>query len=126
MDITWSDSFDHYIDRLDEEPSTSQEQQMLAAVLDDINNLKEPPKEESSHLCRAVGAKKHDIWRVSHPYNPEVAVRVLIWFTPNGDAVLLAGGGDKLKDRYDGQWYQFAIPQAEQEVDNFLNKYKAP
>ena len=49
-------------------------------------------------LMRVRQRGKYPIWRVSHPFDDEVAVRLIVWF-PDGDAagVVVAFGGDKKK-----------------------------
>lgn len=79
-----------------------------ARALDQLRNLTEPPTEEteSATLRRIRQSRRYQLWRVSHAYHPEVAVRLICWFPPKADrvvVVLFAADKAKLGDVfYDG------------------------
>jgi hypothetical protein len=40
-------------------------------------------------------ADRHELWRVAHPYDPDVAVRVICWFPADDHVVIALVGFDK-------------------------------
>ncbi|CCK59093.1 Conserved protein of unknown function [Mycobacterium canettii CIPT 140070010] len=40
-------------------------------------------------------SKRHPVWRLSHPYDPQVAVRLIVWFPDDERAVIALLAGDK-------------------------------
>ena len=43
-------------------------------------------------------SRQYPLWRVSHAYHPEVAVRLICWFPPEGGTVVVAlFAGEKAK-----------------------------
>lgn len=91
-----------------------------AALLGVLRGLPAKPTEETATLKRVRQATRHEIWRVAHPFDPEVAVRILCWF-PDDDLVVVALiGGDKAG--ISDVWYDSATRRAETEVDQWLRE----
>jgi hypothetical protein len=44
------------------------------------NYLRAKPDEESPTFKRIRQARRHELWRVAHPYDPDIAVRIICWF----------------------------------------------
>ncbi len=43
-------------------------------------------------------SKRYPLWRVSHPYRDDVAVRLICWFPPDSDTVMVTlFAGDKAR-----------------------------
>lgn len=64
-----------------------------ARASDQLRNLTEPPTEETeTATLRRVRpiARRYQLWRVSHAYHPEVAVRLICWFPPEAGTVVIA------------------------------------
>jgi hypothetical protein len=63
-----------------------------ARALDQLRNLTEPPTEETetATLQHVRQSRRYQLWRVSHAYHPEVAVRLICWFPPKADTVVVA------------------------------------
>ncbi|MGH3087177.1 MAG: hypothetical protein ACRDSJ_07655 [Rubrobacteraceae bacterium] len=62
-------------------------------VLDELNYLKAldaKPNEDTATLKRVRQSGKHQVWRVSHPYDPRTAVRLICWFDEDSDTVVVA------------------------------------
>jgi hypothetical protein len=68
------------------------------------------PVKESATLKRVRQARRHEIWRVAHTFDPTVAVRILCWFPDDETAVVLIGGD---KAGISDIWYDSATPRAE-------------
>ena len=47
----------------------------VGALLAVLRAFEQKPTEESATLKRVRQATRHEIWRVAHPYDPEVAVK---------------------------------------------------
>jgi len=70
-------------------------------------------------------ARHHEIWRVAHPYDPAVAVRVLCWFPDDHTVVVALIGGDKAP--IGDIWYDSATTtRAEAAVDQWLREHTKP
>jgi hypothetical protein len=71
-----------------------------ARALDRLRNLGEPPiKEAETATLRWIRqSRRYLLWRVSHAYHPEVAIRLICWFPPDSGKVVVAlFGGDKAR-----------------------------
>ncbi|MGH3250582.1 MAG: hypothetical protein ACRDOI_30850 [Trebonia sp.] len=105
MDIDWPADFGRWLDRLEDEArSGDQRSRMLLAftarALDQLRNLTEPPaKETETATLRWVRqSRRYPLWRVSHAYHPQVAVRLICWFPPGAaTAVVALFAADKAK-----------------------------
>lgn len=91
-----------------------------AALLGVLRDLPAKPTEETATFKRVRQATRHEIWRVAHPFDPEVAVRVLCWFPDDDVAVVALIGGDKAG--VSDVWYDSATRRAEGEVDQWLRE----
>lgn len=93
-----------------------------ADLLGALRELQEKPKEESATFKRVRQARRHEIWRVAHPFDPDAAVRILCWF-PDQEresvVVALIGGDKKL---IQDLWYDSATPRAEAAVDQWIRQ----
>jgi hypothetical protein len=97
MDIDWPTEFGRWLDSLEAEARSGNERarailKYAARALDQLRNLAEPPTEETetATLQRVRQSRRHELWRVSHAYDPEVAVRLICWFPPKADTVVVA------------------------------------
>ncbi|MDX6229323.1 MAG: hypothetical protein QOI76_2713 [Frankiales bacterium] len=50
------------------------------ALLAELQDLEEEPGQETATLKRIRQAKRHRLWRLAHPYEPDVAVLIIVWF----------------------------------------------
>jgi hypothetical protein len=87
------------------------------ALLGYLRDLPERPESETATLKRVRQAKRYEIWRLAHPFDPEVAIRILCWFPDARTAVVALVGGDKV--RIGDVWYDSATPRAEAAVDQW-------
>ena len=63
-----------------------------------LEALEQPPLrgEETATLKWVRQSKKNTVWRLSHPFDPLVAARLIVWFDDDAnEAVLALFGGDK-------------------------------
>ncbi len=64
------------------------------------------------------------MWRVAHPYDPAVAIRVLCWFPNDKTVVVALVGGDK--SGIGDNWYDSATVRAEAAIDDWLRQQPQP
>ena len=64
----------------------------VARALDQLRNLPEPPvrDSETATLRWVRQSRRYPLWRVSHAYDPAVAVRLICWFPPDRGTVVVA------------------------------------
>jgi hypothetical protein len=48
-------------------------------------------------LKRVRQSRRYPVWRVSHPYDPDVAIRLICWFPDDQHAVVALFAGDKAR-----------------------------
>lgn len=87
------------------------------ALLGYLRDLPQRPDSETATLKRVRQAKRYEIWRLAHPFVPDVAIRILCWFPSTSTAVVTLVGGDKA--RIGDVWYDSATPRAEAAVDQW-------
>jgi hypothetical protein len=98
MEIDWPRDFNDQLDRLeaDTSPRGRKRLQLLTFMLKRLRDLEEAPVQDTAMIKRVRQSRKHLVWRVSHPYVPGVALRVICWFPPTQDRVVVAlFSGDK-------------------------------
>ena len=95
-------------------------------LLGALRELRAKPDEESATFKRVRQARRHDIWRVAHPFDHDVAVRILCWFPderPDTAVVALVGGDKKVIQNL---WYDSATPRAEAIIDQWIRQRSIP
>jgi hypothetical protein len=96
---------------------------VLKYLVDELAVLQEregPPghAEQSIDLKRVQQSKRYLLWRVSHPFDEEVAVRLICWFPPGSTTVVVAlFSGDKKK--IGDVWYDAAASRADPLIDQW-------
>lgn len=91
------------------------------ALLGYLRDLPEKPREETATLKRVRQARRHEIWRLAHPFDSGAAIRILCWFPDRETAVVALIGGDKV--RIGDVWYDSATPRAEAAVDQWQREH---
>jgi hypothetical protein len=97
VDIDWPVEFGTWLDRLETDARTGDERArtvlvFVARALDRLRNLTEPPRQESetATLRWVRQSRRYPLWRVSHAYHPQAAVRLICWFPPDTGTVVVA------------------------------------
>lgn len=96
MLIDWPESFGDFWDRLEAkaEKGDSTARKMLDLLLAELEMLAElecEPDHDSATLKRVRQSRAHRVWRVAHPFQPGVALRLIVWFPPEDrDRVVVA------------------------------------
>jgi len=82
-----------------------------------LRELPTKPTEESATFKRVRQAHRHELWRVAHPFDPQVAIRIICWFPDPQTVVVVLVGGDK---KVIGDiWYDSATRRAEAAIDQW-------
>ncbi len=123
MNIDWSREFDRQLDRL--EADTSERGQrvyvLLALMLKQLRDLESVPIEDTSVIKRVRQSRVHEVWRVSHPYREGIALRLIVWFPPDGTHVvvsLFAGEKASMGDVF----YDSVGSRADQLIERWLDE----
>jgi hypothetical protein len=105
--IDWPESFGHFWDRLEVgaekgDAKARAELDFLLAELAVLADLKREPDDESATLKRVRQSRRFPVWRVAHPFHPRVAMRLIVWFPPKLDdlvvVALFAGNKAQMGD----------------------------
>jgi hypothetical protein len=125
VDIDWPAEFGRWLDRLEAAASGGDQRShtilaLVVRALDQLRNLADPPSEaeETATLRRVRQSRRYPLWRVSHAYHPEVAVRLICWFPPEAATVvvtLFAADKAKLGDVF----YDAVAARADPLVDQW-------
>jgi hypothetical protein len=65
--IDWSREFDQWLDGFEEQGGPAL--RWVTAMLADLQDLEKKPEEESATYKRVRQARRHELWRVGHPYD---------------------------------------------------------
>jgi len=65
---------------------------LVVRALNDLRGLAEAPmrEEETAGLGWVRQSRRYELWRVSHAYHSQVAVRLIWWFPPKSNTVVVA------------------------------------
>lgn len=105
MDIDWPAEFGRWLDRVEDDARSGNERSRLilaytARALDQLRNLPGPPSEEdeTATLRQVRQSRRYQLWRVSHAFHEDVAVRLICWFPlDTGKVVVALFAADKAK-----------------------------
>lgn len=118
MLIDWSREFDQWLSSIEERGGRAR--RWTAAMLAELQDLEKRPTAESATYKRVRQARRHELWRVGHPFDDQVAVRIICWF-PDETTVVIALVLDKAK--HGDVWYDSAATRSEALVDQWLREH---
>jgi hypothetical protein len=103
---------------------------MAKHVLDELNyikNLDAEPDDDTATLKRVRQSGKYRVWRLSHPFDPQMAIRIICWFDPESDAVVVVLFGTDKAPMGD-VFYDSVGSRADQAIDQWKleNEGKRP
>lgn len=78
MIVDWTDEFDRWLSHAEERGGRLLV--VATALLKELNDLPATPAEETATFKLVQQARRHELWRVAHPFDPDVAVRLICWF----------------------------------------------
>lgn len=118
MIVGWTDEFDRWLTNAEEQGGPLLE--AAVALLQELNELSAKPAEETATFKRVQQARRHELWRVAHPFNPDVAVRLICWFPNDKEVVIALVGFDK--KAIGDVFYASAAARGEALVDALLRQ----
>jgi hypothetical protein len=123
MEVHRTQQFKRWIDDLVTKAKNGNEHavKMAKHVLDELNYIKAldaEPADDTATLKRVRQSKTYQVWRLSHPFDPEIAVRIICWFDPASAmvvVVLFAADKAAMGDVF----YDTVGSRADQEIDKW-------
>ena len=88
-----------------------------------LHELDDVPTEDTMRLRQVRQSHKHPVWRLSHPYDPDVAVRSICWFDTAAAevvVVLFFGGKAQMVDVF----YDSVGTRADQIIDQWIREHQ--
>ena len=125
MEIDWPAEFGSWLDGLETRAANGDARadlllDFVTAELKYLQELLVPPvkADETMELKWVRQSRRYELWRVSHAYHPDVAMRLICWFPPASDRVVVTlFGGDKA--RIGDVWYDSVASRADGLVDQW-------
>lgn len=125
MLIDWTGEFDRWYDRLIERANAGDARalEQLATVdaeLSVLQDLQTAPQANTPTLRRVSQSRRHEVWRVAHPFVDGSAIRLIVWFPPDrpGDVVVVLFGADKAQ--MGDVFYNSVGPRADVAIDSYM------
>lgn len=119
MLIDWPEDFDRWLTIVEEAGGPVLE--ITLGLLAALAQLEGEPAEETITFKRVRQAKRHRLWRVAHPYEPDIAIRIICWFENDILIVALVGFN---KAKLGDVWYASAAARAEALVDQWRRTHQ--
>lgn len=93
--MDWTAEFDRWWENIESksDPLSKRIATTVLAQLKFLTDLEFKPEENMATLRTVAQSKKYRLWRVSHPYEKDIAVRLIVWFPPNDAAVVVVALG---------------------------------
>jgi hypothetical protein len=114
--VDWPEEFDRWLTNA--EATGGRLLEVATALLQALTDLQRKPAEESATFKRVRQARRHELWRVAHPYDADVAVRIICWFPDEQSVVIALVGFDK--KTIGDVFYASAVVRGEALVDAWL------
>ncbi len=118
MIVDWPEEFDRWLTNM--EKKGGHQLEVAVALLRALNDLSGKPTDESATFKRVRQARRHELWRVAHPFDPDVAVRIICWFPTDQTVVVALVGFDK--KTIGDVFYASAAVRGEALVDAWLRR----
>jgi hypothetical protein len=115
--IDWPDDFDRWYQAL--EDSDGPAFALATALLQAVAELDGEPDEQSATFKLVRQAKRHRLWRIAHPYQQDIAMRIICWFEDDRVVVALVGFNKAILGDV---WYTSAAIRAEALVDEWRRR----
>ncbi|OZD18324.1 hypothetical protein CH253_17850 [Rhodococcus sp. 06-156-3C] len=95
VDVDAPEEFFDWLDRVEAKADAGDAAsvRVLARVTDALVQLRElggPPAEDRPDLKRVRQSKKFPVWRTAHPFDAQIALRLICWFPPGSNSVVVA------------------------------------
>lgn len=96
--MDWTSEFQHWLDHVESksDPVNRRVAALATAQLQFLTDLEAEPDENSKTLRKVSQSVRYPLWRVGHPFEKDIAVRLIVWFPPEDKgAVIVALGANK-------------------------------
>lgn len=95
MDVDAPEEFFDWLDRTEAQARNGDEhaRRLLARATDalaQLRDLQQPPQTETPDLKRVRQSKDFPVWRTAHPFDPDIAFRLICWFPPDSQTIVVA------------------------------------
>ena len=125
MLVDWNDDFQRMLDDLERKAtggdwSVQRKLDLIAAQIQYIEELDDEPRDESPTLRRVRQSKRYPVWRLSHPFEPGIAARTIVWFMDTETAVVVLFSGDKAG--MGDVFYDSVGTRADQIIEKFMQE----
>jgi hypothetical protein len=126
MIVDWPRQFGLELDRLEARVGAGDEHaklvlQKLTFELTVLSELQGAPERDTATIRRVAQSKQHQVWRISHSFTPGVAVRLICWFPPGEDRVVVAlFSGDKAN--MGDVFYDSVGTRADAAIENWIRE----
>jgi hypothetical protein len=123
MEVHRSRQFAHWVDDLVAKAKTGDQIAIQTAkyVVDEPNYIKAldaEPAEDTATLKKVRQSRIYKVWRLSHPYHPAIAVRIICWFHRESDTIVVALFANN-KARMGDVFYDSVGSRADQVIDEW-------
>jgi len=124
--VDWTDEFQRQLDGLEElaekgDPDAVAVLELIYAELELLTALNSKPIEDSKNLMRVRQKREYEIWRVSHKFAPNHAVRTIVWFPDSERALIALFASDKAS--MGDVFYDSVGLRADQLIKKFINQH---
>ena len=127
MLIDWPADFDRMLTDLEQRTDAGDKDagevlDLVVAQLAYLQNLVSPPIEDNATLKKVQQSRRHIVWRASHPYRPNHAVRTIVWFPDSEHVVVALFANDKAQ--MGDVFYNSVGSRADQIIDQWRRDRK--
>jgi hypothetical protein len=126
MRVEWTEEFDRWLTRIEDKAAAgdahaNRQLDYVAAELSLLRDLRAAPvrEKETAQLKWVRQHRTYEIWRVSHRYDSDVAIRLSVWFPPDEDTVVVTVFGGN-KKRIGDAFYNSVGPRADAAIQSWL------
>lgn len=126
VNVDAPEEFYDWLDRIEAKARGGDDhaRRILARAVDALQQLRTldgPPTSETPDLKRVRQSRKYQVWRTAHPYDPSIAFRLICWFPPDSDTVVVAlFAADKA--RMGDVFYNSVGPRADTAIRDWLHQ----
>lgn len=100
--------------------ASASESDYLAPAFDLLRRLPTAPApdEGTAQLKPVRHSGRHQVWRTAHPFDPDLTVRLIVWFPPakNAAGVTLLAGEKTIGD----VWYSSVSTRADAAIERWM------
>lgn len=121
--MDWTSEFDRWWENTESksDPLSKRVATTVLAQIKFLTDLESKPEENMATLRRVAQSKKYRLWRVSHPYEKDIAVRLIVWFPPDDASVVVVALGANKASMGD-IFYDGVANRADAAIDRWLQE----